>query len=101
MPLVPKTLSSALVARIEVMSRLDIAERRVPQDGKISVTIGGRNVDLRVSTLPTMFGESVVVRILDRSVVSLDLDKIGMEERSLDYFREVIQKPNELLSLRG
>ena len=98
---VPKTLSGALVARIKVMSRLDIAERRVPQDGKISVTIGGRNVDLRVSTLPTMFGESVVVRILDRSVVSLDLDKIGMEEQSLEYFRNVIKKPNGIVVVTG
>ena len=70
---VPLALSGALVARIKVMSHLDIAERRLPQDGKISVTIGGRSVDLRVSTLPTMFGESVVIRILDRGVVSLDL----------------------------
>ncbi|TVR15967.1 MAG: type II/IV secretion system protein [Planctomycetota bacterium] len=98
---VPKTLAPALVARIKVMSRLDIAERRVPQDGKISVTIGGRNVDLRVSTLPTMFGESVVIRILDRSVVSLDLDKIGMEESSLEYFREVITKPNGIVVVTG
>ncbi|TVR43845.1 MAG: pilus assembly protein PilB [Planctomycetota bacterium] len=98
---VPKNLAPALVARIKVMSRLDIAERRVPQDGKISVTIGGRNVDLRVSTLPTMFGESVVIRILDRSVVSLDLDKIGMEERSLDYFRDVITRPNGIVVVTG
>ena len=98
---VPKTLAAALVARIKVMSKLDIAERRVPQDGKISVTIGGRNVDLRVSTLPTMFGESVVVRILDRSVVSLDLDKIGMEEQSLNYFRNVIKKPNGIVVVTG
>ena len=80
---VPKALAPALVARIKVMSHLDIAERRLPQDGKISVTIGGRTVDLRVSTLPTMFGESVVIRVLDRSVVSLDLDKIGMPDEDL------------------
>ena len=74
---VPKTLAPALVARIKVMSHLDISERRLPQDGKIPVRIGDKEVDLRVSCLPTMFGESVVIRILDRSVVSLDLDKVG------------------------
>jgi type IV pilus assembly protein PilB len=98
---VPKTLAPALVARIKVMAHLDIAERRLPQDGKISVTIGGRLVDLRVSTLPTMFGESVVVRILDRSVVSLDLDKIGMEENFLEYFRDTIAKPNGIVVVTG
>ena len=86
---VPKDLAPALVARVKVMSALDIAERRLPQDGKISVVIAGRAVDLRISCLPTMFGESVVIRILDRSVVSLDLDKIGMPDNWLDYFRGV------------
>jgi type IV pilus assembly protein PilB len=98
---VPLALASALVARIKVMSHLDIAERRLPQDGKIAVTIGGRAVDLRVSTLPTMFGESVVIRVLDRSVVSLDLDKIGMPEDTLEYFRTVIQKPNGIVVVTG
>ena len=98
---VPKGLAPALIARIKVMSHLDIAERRLPQDGKIGVTIGGRAVDLRVSCLPTVFGESVVIRILDRSVVSLDLDKIGMGEQNLDYFREVIQQPNGVIVVTG
>jgi type IV pilus assembly protein PilB len=98
---VPKTLAPALVARIKVMSHLDISERRLPQDGKISVTIGGRSIDLRVSTLPTMFGESVVIRILDRSVVSLDLDKVGMSERELEYFRHTIAKPNGIVVVTG
>ena len=98
---VPKALSGALVARIKVMSNLDIAERRLPQDGKISVTIGSKMVDLRVSCLPTMFGESVVIRILDRSVVSLDLDKIGMGDRDLEYFRELITKPNGIVVVTG
>lgn len=98
---VPKALAPALVARIKVMSHLDIAERRLPQDGKISITIGGRAVDLRVSSLPTMFGESVVVRVLDRSVVSLDLDKIGMPPENLDYFRDVITRPSGIVVVTG
>ena len=65
-------------SRIKVMSNLDIAERRLPQDGRIELNVGGNPVDMRVSVLPTMFGESVVIRVLDRTVVGLDLDKIGM-----------------------
>lgn len=98
---VPKNLAPALVARIKVMSHLDIAERRMPQDGKISVNVGSRNIDLRISTLPTMFGESVVIRVLDRSVVSLDLDKIGMSDSELEYFRQVIKRPNGIIVVTG
>ena len=98
---VPKALASALVARIKVMSHLDIAERRVPQDGKIPLRIGDREVDLRVSTLPTMFGESVVIRILDRQVVNLDIDKIGMPDDLLGHFREVIERPNGICIVTG
>jgi len=98
---VPKELAPALVARVKVMSHLDIAERRLPQDGKISINIGNKSIDLRVSTLPTMFGESVVIRILDRSVVSLDLDKIGMPDHVLEHFRRVITKPNGIVVVTG
>ena len=98
---VPKALSGALVARIKVMSHLDIAERRVPQDGKIPVRIGDREVDLRVSTLPTMFGESVVIRILDRKVVNLDIEKIGFPDEQLAYFKQVIQRPNGIVIVTG
>ncbi|HYE05485.1 MAG TPA: GspE/PulE family protein [Planctomycetota bacterium] len=98
---VPKNLAAPLVARIKVMSHLDIAERRMPQDGKIMVKVGDREVDLRVSCLPTMFGESVVVRILDRSVVNLDLDKIGFPDDMLTSFREIIQKPNGIVIVTG
>ena len=73
----PRHLAFAITTRIKVMANLDIAERRLPQDGRIELTVGGHPVDLRVSVLPTMFGESVVMRVLDRSVVSLDLDKVG------------------------
>ncbi len=98
---VQKDLAPALIARTKVMAHLDIAERRLPQDGKISISIGDKLVDLRVSTLPTMFGESVVIRILDRSVVSLDLDKIGMPDNSLAQFREIITKPHGIVVVTG
>ncbi|MDW8373248.1 MAG: ATPase, T2SS/T4P/T4SS family [Planctomycetota bacterium] len=98
---VPKQLAAPLVARIKVMSHLDIAERRLPQDGKIPVRIGDREVDLRVSTLPTMFGESVVIRVLDRHVVSLDLDKIGFPDDQLAYFKQVIERPNGIVIVTG
>ncbi len=98
---VPKNLAGALVARIKVMSHLDIAERRLPQDGKIPVKIGDREVDLRVSCLPTMFGESVVIRILDRKVMNLDLEKIGFADDMLAYFRTVIERPNGIVIVTG
>jgi type IV pilus assembly protein PilB len=98
---VPKTLAPALVARIKVMSHLDISERRMPQDGKIPVRIGDREVDLRVSSLPTMFGESVVIRILDRSVVNLDIEKIGFPDDMLTHFKEVIEAPNGIVVVTG
>jgi len=98
---VPKNLASALVARIKVMAHLDIAERRLPQDGKIPVKIGGREVDLRVACLPTMFGESVVIRILDRKVIGLDLEKIGFADDTLAYFKEVIERPTGIVIVTG
>ncbi len=98
---VPSSLAAPLVARIKVMSQLDISERRMPQDGKISVRIGDREVDLRVSTLPTMFGESVVIRILDRGVVSLDISKIGFPDDMLTRFNEIIQMPNGIVVVTG
>jgi len=97
----PRHLAFAITTRIKVMADLDIAERRLPQDGRIRLTVGGHPVDLRVSVLPTMFGESVVMRILDRSVVMLDLDVIGMPEGILHSFREVIRKPNGFVLVTG
>ncbi|GHS90279.1 type IV fimbrial assembly protein PilB [Planctomycetales bacterium] len=97
----PRSLAIPLAVRIKVMSSLNIAERRVPQDGKISLNLGGRSVDLRVSTLPTMFGESIVIRILDKSVVSLDINRLGMAEDVLNTFLELINKPNGVLLVTG
>ena len=97
----PRHLAFAITTRIKVMSNLDIAERRLPQDGRIELSVGGHPVDLRVSVMPTMFGESVVMRILDRSVVSLDLDKIGMDADTVTGFREVIARPNGIILVTG
>jgi len=97
----PKHLAFAITTRIKVMANLDIAERRLPQDGRIELTIGGHPVDLRVSVLPTMFGESVVMRVLDRSAVKLDLEGVGMTPETLRGFREVIAKPNGIVLVTG
>jgi type IV pilus assembly protein PilB len=97
----PRHLAFAITTRIKVMANLDIAERRLPQDGRIRLTVGGHPVDLRVSVLPTMFGESVVMRILDRSVVMLDLGVVGMPLGVLTSFREVIRKPNGIVLVTG
>lgn len=97
----PKHLAIPIVSRIKVMANLDIAERRLPQDGRIELTVGEEPVDLRVAVLPTMFGESVVLRILDRGNVSLDLGKVGMREDDLDAFRQLIRKPNGIVIVTG
>jgi len=97
----PKHLSFAITTRIKVMANLDIAERRMPQDGRIELSVSGHPVDLRVSVLPTLFGESVVMRVLDRGVVSLDLDKLGMDENILQPFREIIKRPNGIILVTG
>jgi type IV pilus assembly protein PilB len=97
----PRHLAFAITTRIKVMANLDIAERRLPQDGRIELMVGGHPVDLRVSVLPTMFGESTVMRILDRSVVSLDLNNVGMDEHTLTTFRKVIDRPNGIVLVTG
>ena len=97
----PRHLAPAISSRIKVMSNLDIAERRLPQDGRIQLAIGGNSVDIRVSTLPTLFGESVVLRILDRTVVQLDLNRIGMAPDILVIWRELIKKPNGIILVTG
>ncbi len=97
----PRHLAFAITTRIKVMADLDIAERRMPQDGRIRLAVGGHPVDLRVSVLPTMFGESVVMRILDRSVVMLDLGVVGMDATVLNGFREIIRRPNGIVLVTG
>jgi len=97
----PKYIAAALSSRIKVMANLDIAERRLPQDGRISLTVQGNPVDLRVSVLPTMFGESVVLRILDRSQMSLDLEKLGLRQYDLKLVRQLIHKPNGIIICTG
>jgi type IV pilus assembly protein PilB len=97
----PRHLAFAITTRIKVMADLDIAERRIPQDGRIRLTVGGHPVDLRVSVLPTMFGESVVLRVLDRSVVMLDLEAVGLPSDTLLTFREVIRRPNGIVLVTG
>ncbi len=97
----PRNLAPAVIARVKVMSSLNIAERRVPQDGRIKTTIGGRAVDLRVSTLPTQFGESVVLRILDKSVVNLDLANLSMQPDIMDGIRELVNRPNGVFIVTG
>jgi type IV pilus assembly protein PilB len=98
---VDKSLAMAIVSRVKVMSKLDIAERRVPQDGRIELTIANAPVDLRVAVLPTMFGESVVMRILDRGNVQLSLDRIGLREDDLEKVRTLINKPNGIVVVTG
>jgi type IV pilus assembly protein PilB len=97
----PRHLASAIASRIKVMANLDIAERRLPQDGRIELNVGGNPVDMRVSVLPTLFGESVVIRVLDRTNVGLSLDRIGMPPDILALFRQVIKKPNGIVLVTG
>jgi type IV pilus assembly protein PilB len=97
----PKHLSVAVSSRLKVMSNLDIAERRLPQDGRIQLSLGGKDIDLRISFLPTMFGESIVIRILDRSAVMIDLNGLGLEEDQLTEVMELIERPNGIILVTG
>ncbi len=97
----PAHLATALIARVKVLSRLDIAETRLPQDGRIELTIEGRPVDLRVSTLPTLHGESCVLRVLDRSVVSLDLEQVGLREDEVAMVRRMLKLPHGIILVTG
>jgi len=97
----PRHIALAVASRIKVMSNLDIAERRIPQDGRIELTVGGRPVDLRVSVLPTMFGESVVLRVLDRSQVELDITKIGLRDEEQKIVDDLIHRPNGIVIVTG
>jgi type IV pilus assembly protein PilB len=97
----PSHIAPAISSRIKVMANLDIAERRIPQDGRIELNVNNQPIDLRVSVLPTMFGESVVMRVLDRGNVSLDLDKLGMRDDDSRLIRQLIHKPNGIVIVTG
>ena len=97
----PKYIAAALSSRIKVMANLDIAERRLPQDGRISLTVQGNPIDLRVSVLPTMFGESVVLRVLDRAQVTFDLTKLGLRQDDIELVHQLIYKPNGIIIVTG
>ncbi len=97
----PRRLGLPIISRIKVMSGLNIAEKRLPQDGRIQLSIGGHQIDLRVSTLPTQFGESVVLRVLDRSSVSLELENLGMPDDIYESFVRDITKPNGIVVVTG
>jgi type IV pilus assembly protein PilB len=97
----PQRLATPIISRVKVMSGLNIAERRMPQDGRIAITVAARHIDLRVSCLPTRFGESVVLRVLDQSVVSLNLDTLGMPEDVLNDLGNDVEKPNGIIIATG
>lgn len=97
----PRHLALPIISRVKVMANLNIAERRLPQDGRIRREIGDRSVDLRVSTLPTQFGESVVLRVLDRSNINLDLESLGLPQGIHEFVLEVIQRPNGMFVVTG
>ncbi len=97
----PRHLALPVISRLKVMANMNIAERRLPQDGRIQKHIAGRNVDLRVSTLPTQFGESLVLRVLDRSIVNLDLEALAMPDYIYNFLLEMIERPNGIFIATG
>ena len=97
----PRNLTAAIISRIKLMAKLNIAERRLPQDGRIKLRLVGREIDLRVSSLPTLYGESVVLRILDRQSVLVDLEKLGMPRDTLSAFVSMIEQPHGLILVTG
>jgi type IV pilus assembly protein PilB len=97
----PRHLALPVISRVKVMANMNIAERRLPQDGRIQKNIAGRVVDLRVSTLPTQFGESVVLRVLDRSIVNLDLEALGLPDYIYRFVLEIIERPNGIFIVTG
>jgi type IV pilus assembly protein PilB len=97
----PVHLANSVISRVKVMSSMNIAERRLPQDGRIMTVVDGKPVDMRVSTLPTQYGESVVLRVLDRSSVNLSLDRLGMPKFLFDYIQDTIHKPNGIFIVTG
>ena len=97
----PKTIQSELVSRLKIMAQMDISEKRLPQDGRIKVKVQNKNIDLRVSSLPTVFGEKIVIRILDKSRLSLTLDQVGFDEDLLKLFKTLSSAPNGIVLMTG
>ena len=98
---VPKHMEAPMLSRVKVMAKMDIAERRLPQDGRITVQFSTKEVDIRVSSVPTVFGEKIVLRILDKSAVVLDLAKLGFEEDDLERFRQAVRAPYGMIVITG
>ena len=97
----PKRIHSQLLIRIKVMAKLDIAEKRLPQDGRFKLKVGGRNVDFRVSVIPSSSGEKIALRILDKSTLMLDLEKLGFEQREVKKLREAVKHPHGMILICG
>ncbi len=97
----PKRLQAAIVSRVKIMAKLNIAERRLPQDGRIMLRVKGKEIDFRVSSIPTIHGESIVLRILDKSSIVLDIEKLGFPQDTMDGFTELIQKPHGIILVTG
>jgi len=97
----PKRLQAAIVSRLKIMAKLNIAERRLPQDGRIMLRVKGKEIDFRVSTVPTIHGESIVLRILDKSSIVLDVEKLGFPKDTLQGFAELIQRPHGIILVTG
>jgi len=97
----PMKMKNAIISRIKIMSSLDIAERRLPQDGRIKLKTHGKEMDFRVSVLPTLFGEKIVLRLLDKSNLQLDMTKLGFEEQALENFKEAIYQPYGMVLVTG
>jgi len=101
MPQLPKKYEAAIISRVKIMANMDIAERRLPQDGRIEMKVGAKGIDLRISTFPTMHGENVVIRILDKSRALISLEGLGMMVEDLKLFEQVIRKPHGILLVTG
>jgi general secretion pathway protein E len=97
----PKRLQAAIVSRVKIMAKLNIAERRLPQDGRIMLRVKGKEIDFRVSSVPTIYGESTVLRILDKSSIVLDIEKLGFPEDTLKGFRSLIERPHGIILVTG
>jgi general secretion pathway protein E len=97
----PKRLQAAIVSRVKIMAKLNIAERRLPQDGRIMLRVKGKEIDFRVSSVPTIYGESTVLRILDKSSIVLDIEKLGFPEDTLEGFKTLIQRPHGIILVTG